>query len=117
MSTNTVTGTTVLRQALYARARKGHLGPIARDLSERGEPIGVASLEAFLSGAQLPVATLQLLAKELYGDAAEYDPERNLLRSANRAEPKLMGIAPAPFDPKTSSYPGRPPNRPRQSPR
>ena len=93
-----VTGEDAIRAALYARARKGHLALIARDLNEQNLNVTVASLEAFLSGASLPVPALRQLAKDLF-PGAEYDPESGLLRSANRAEPKPGPVAPPAWTP------------------
>jgi hypothetical protein len=70
------TGTDAIRAALYARAHKGHLAYLARDLT-----IGTAVLEDFVHGkGRLPPEVLRALAREIYGDNVEFDPERDLLR-------------------------------------
>jgi hypothetical protein len=37
----------------------------------------------------------------LFAGHAEYDPDLNLLRATNRAEPISMGVRPPAFDPKS----------------
>jgi hypothetical protein len=78
----------VLRETLFARAFKGHLSYLARDLG-----VGVAALDSFSRGeGKLPPEILQALAKEFFG--AEYDPTLDLLRHANRQAPTLRGVRP-----------------------
>ena len=98
----------ITRAALYARAKKGHLALVARDLNEHNLNVTVASLEAFLSGAGLPVPALRQLAKDLF-PGAEYDPESGLLRSANRAEPKPGPIPPPAWTPALAAASAYPP--------
>jgi hypothetical protein len=60
-------GLAVIRSALLVRANKAHF---ARDLG-----LGTATLDEFAHGrARLPPDTLNLLAKDLFGPAAFYDP-------------------------------------------
>jgi hypothetical protein len=86
-----VTGSEIIRQTLYARAFKGHLSYLARDLG-----VGVAALDSFSRGeGKLPPEILQALAKEFFG--AEFDPALDRLRSANRQEPRAIGPGPPPI--------------------
>ena len=90
MSTETVTSTDVLRQALRARAMHGHLGVLARDLG-----IGVMTLEDFAHGrGQLDGARLQALATDLFCGHVMYDPAVDRLRSVSKSKPKPLGIIP-----------------------
>jgi hypothetical protein len=64
MSTETVTGVDVLRQALRNRAK--HLGTLARELG-----IGIMTLEDFAHGrGQLDAERLQALMVDLFGGHA-----------------------------------------------
>ena len=63
---------------------------MARDLG-----LPSSTLEAFAEGkVALPPQVLQALTLELFQGAAVYDPELDLLRSANRAAPRSLGIRP-----------------------
>ena len=99
-----VTGVDILRRTCKARDHKGGaLLAIVREV----DGLAITTLEAFAAGkTDLSVALLQKLTKVLYPHS-EYDPELNLLRSANRQAPKLAGIAPLPFDPNSVTYPPR----------
>ena len=98
------TGLDVIRGTLRARRRAGHLAPIARDIGT-----GIADLEDFADGRRdLPAAVLAALVKDLFHGQAEYDATLNLMRPVNRTPPVSMGIAPAPFDPRTSPYAYKP---------
>jgi hypothetical protein len=62
-------------------------------------------LEDFAYGrGSLPPEKLQALAKDLF-PKAEYDLALNLMRPANKAEPKPMGVAPPPFKPEPKVWP------------
>jgi hypothetical protein len=88
------TGLDVIRATLHARARAGHLGPIARDIGA-----AVADLEDFAYGHRdLPAAALQALVRDLFHGQAEYDATLNLMRPVNRTEAKPLGVAPPRFD-------------------
>jgi hypothetical protein len=52
----------------------------------------------------LPVETLQRLATELFGGHARFDPELDLLVSAN-TKVRALGTAPESFDPERPRYP------------
>jgi hypothetical protein len=96
-----VTGTDVLRGALYARLHKGALPLLARDLN-----VGIARLEDFARGqGKLPPEILASLAKEFFN--ADYNSAADRLQSVTKQPPQLMGIAPEPFDPKAHPPAGR----------
>jgi hypothetical protein len=86
------TGTDVIREALFARSHKGHLAYLARDLT-----IGTAVLEDFVHGkGRLPPEVLRALAREIYGDNVEFDPEHDLLRRVR--QPAIpLGVRPPPI--------------------
>jgi hypothetical protein len=93
------TGTGIIRGALLNRAKHGHLGLTARDLG-----VGIGALEEFCYGrGQLPPATLQALAKDLFPHA-EWDEATNLMRPVNRIEPKPLGVPPPPFKRKPLTF-------------
>jgi hypothetical protein len=73
-----------IRYALRIRAKRGHLGPVARDLG-----VGLAGLEQFSTGgANLPDATLKALATELFSGHAAYDPVLDRLNLPRRRHPR-----------------------------
>jgi hypothetical protein len=93
--TKTTTGVDLIRSALRNRAKHGHLGTLARDLTT------AASSEDFLHGAgTLSTETLQTLAKDLF-PYAEFDPVLDLMKPINRTEPRPLGVLPSPY-PKSS---------------
>ena len=102
MTEPAITGTTVLRKTLHAWNRSPNA--MARIASEV-VGVGVSTLEAFAEGkADLSVEALKALTKVLYPHS-EFDPELNLLRSANKQEAKPMCTAyPERFDPKSSPH-------------
>ena len=77
MTTETKTGTDVLRAALRARAHKGsYLSILARELN-----IGLGALDEWIregkGGFQPEI--LDAMAKDIFGKNAGFDAERNLL--------------------------------------
>jgi hypothetical protein len=66
--------------------------------------VGLGALEEFAYGrGNLPAAILQPLARDLF-QHAEYDPTMNLMRPANRAAAKPLGVLPAPYEPKPLTF-------------
>ena len=55
----------------------------------------------FCRAASLRPVILKALALDLFGGHALFDPERNLLMSANTAKPTPLGVHPPPIDPAT----------------
>ena len=91
-----VTGTDVLKAALFARNAKINLLGVAKDTG-----VAVTTLEDFLVGkAVLTAEALDTLARYLFPGAV-YDSTIDRLRPALQAPPLPMGIAPPPIDPKT----------------
>jgi hypothetical protein len=97
-----VTGVDILRRMVKSWNRNpGGLAAIAREV----DGVGLGGLEDFGDGkADLKVEVLKQLTTVLYPHS-EYDPELNLLRSANKQEPKpLCAAYPDRFDPKSAPY-------------
>ena len=95
-----VTGTDLLRAKLKAWGRKTNLSQIAQDVGT-----STSDLEAFANGEdKLKTEVLQKLTTMLFSNA-EFVPELDRMRVANRQEPKLLGIPPEPYVP--------PPNGPK----
>ena len=96
-----VTGVDALRRAVKVRdAKAGVLLAVVREI----DGLGITALEAFAAGkANLSVGHLKALAKVLYPHS-EYDPELNLLRSANKASKPMCTAYPERFDPKSAPY-------------
>jgi hypothetical protein len=119
-----ITGAQVLRDALHARAIKSHyLSLVARDYN-----IALAALEDFVRlGSKLPPEVLNRLARDLFGDNASYDPQRDLLvRTTAEARPlgnrppsidemdlelPTFTGGPAPVRPRHAALPGTPQRR------
>jgi hypothetical protein len=102
------TGTDYIRAALAARAKKIGYTNRARDWGISSE-----ALLGFIEGrTDLSPQVLCVIATDLWGGNAEYDPALNLLRPTNRNEPRSMGVAPAPFDPEREILQGPPSWRP-----
>ena len=110
-----VTGESVLRQSLRIKFRHGPsvAANLARDLN-----IGVGASKSWASGSgQLPVATLNTIAKRIFGDTASYDPTRDLLvRTGPVATP--LGISPPRYvpPPRPAPPPAPPPVHPAPPP-
>jgi hypothetical protein len=81
------TGIDAIRQAL--RARKLNFSNLARDLH-----LPTAQFEAFMDGGPLPTDALEALTKLIWAGHAEFVPELNLLRPANRQEARPLGGPP-----------------------
>lgn len=93
MSTETVTGTDLVREALRGRNKKLNLAVMAKDLSISNE-----RLDAFANGKlTLDAATMQAVVKVLWNDHVAYDIERDVLTPANKAPPTSLGVSPAPY--------------------
>ena len=112
------TGTDVLREALRVRIRKGSAALLARDLGA-----GTATLDEFAHGrGTLPLAIMNTLAKNLFGDSCSFDAQRDLLtRTKQVATP--IGTAPPRFVPKAppvlgpSAWPPIIPDKPQPQPK
>jgi hypothetical protein len=99
-----ITGTDLVRQALRGRNKKVNLATTARDL-------GISSdrLDAFVEGrVTLSPETMQALVDLIWHGHIALDIEHDMLKPANKAPPVSLGIAPAPFDPRTSPYAYKP---------
>jgi hypothetical protein len=81
------TGTDAIRQAL--RARRLNLANLARDLHLANAPV-----DAFMDGGTLPPDALEALTRMIWAGHAEFDAELNLIRPANRQEPRPLGGPP-----------------------
>jgi hypothetical protein len=95
--TEPTTGTDLVGQALRRRNRRLNMAGFARDL-------GIASdrLEAFADGRiGLASETKQAIVRDIWAGDVEFDAELNLLRSANKEEPRPLGVRPPPIDPAT----------------
>jgi hypothetical protein len=90
-----VTGFDVLRQALKNRnARVNGVSGLKDELK-----VPFAAIADFINGTDGALTGPQLdqAAKFLWGGAVEFDSESRMLRSANRAPAKSVGVAPEPW--------------------
>lgn len=80
-----VTGEMILRDAVKARLSRGPAAAVAIAQSCK---VGVDSINNFAAGkAGLPVAALQLAAREIFGGNVDYDAAANLL-NRRKIEPQ-----------------------------
>jgi hypothetical protein len=89
----------VLREGVAVHIKRVHYSWLAKELGVSGD-----ALIAFAAGGELPAATLQKLARELFAGHAMWDAELDLLKAVN-SEVKPLGTAPEPHDPERQRYP------------
>ena len=110
MSENMDSGLAALREVVRVRARRGHLGWLAKELN-----VGLSALEEFGTGkGNLPPDALSAIARVLLGDNVVYDAARDKLRRAG-PEPRSLGITPPSHVPPPDQPPmhvGAPPPQP-----
>jgi len=75
---------------------RGKHGPLAGLGREVGT--SVEWLERFCDGAELGAETLNALARALFGDRVEFDPNLNLLRRVRNTEVRALPHAPSLVD-------------------
>jgi len=95
------TGVDVLKAAVLARAHKGALGLMARDLN-----VGLGALQEWAHGgkAQLSPETLNAIARDIFGDNVSYDVETGLLKRTKQV-PLPAPVRPPLFVPTPKVYP------------
>ena len=110
-------GANVLRGAL----RNYNRGPAAIGRLHADLQLGSGVLEAFANGGDLPAEKLSALAAFLFGGHAEYDAERDLLRSLGKPATVLAPARPASTAfrsaEEVAAFFGAPPPKPAGAPR
>ena len=91
--TETINGTTIIRDAMYARSRRGHIGWLAREIG-----CSVDAIESFIQGkGQLPAAAKDAFVKIHWSGHATYVEQFDALKKTNKNPPKPAGVMPAPL--------------------
>ena len=86
-----VTGTDVIRRAMLNRVKKAQ--GFGRLRFETGIPD--EGFRAFAAANNLSDEALDVIAREIWGGAVEFDPVHNLLRSSNHAAAKPLHQSPS----------------------
>jgi hypothetical protein len=88
MAMTTVTGTSIIRGAIWTR--RFRLAALARDAGTSAH-----LLDAFMRGnADLPNDVKQRVVQDIWNGHAEYDADADMLRSKPQAPAKLLGVPP-----------------------